>query len=638
MEREKNTEPGSFKIDSESREYLLGQTKRAFEVAKTLTHKQTPVFLYGGTIRNLLLGIETSIPDYDFIGDFDLDQIEHDFPGLIIGRWDSVSTIRLKVGAGIYDFTAAKNIEERLAQNDITTSNLCISESGELFDYFGALESLAKREIKMLDPKSKMQSNPNRILRAFRFATELGFTIEEATLVAAIKYAPLLKDSTDLDEDLWQIVTLDDDKRIEVLRLLHQYGIDRYLTFPDNVLEAINVHELEREIQRHPQVEEVARMFNTDIYLVGGAVRDFIWGKKITDLDFKVHLPISEMIRILEENGFERCEDYHISGHQYYVSAFAGVVGAVIDGVDVHLAGITTTDLPTLIKEGDINFSCCVYNANTRRIENPGTIKDILDKTLLFCDPERAKSDSIIILNALKQISRIPDIIIPQETKDVIETSIPLVVQFIKDNPDFRYKLEALCGNLNSEQVYEFFGVENQSIFDGMAKKKTKLEVSSPGFTSVALVELDEYDRAEIIELIRSGYGKHFDSSKVFTPNISSVVFERRNGKIVACCTVDGERPYSVAAREGVDWAGVLAELVRNNYSVWGTVDCNNPKIQALCSIAGMSIETNPEVIRKILATKTDKYMDVEIFEYNGMVVFRKRDKKDDYPQVLVRA
>jgi hypothetical protein len=92
-----------------------------------------------------------------------------------------------------------------------------------------------------------------------------------------------------------------------------------------------------------------------------------------------------------------------------------------------------------------------------------------------------------------------------------------------------------------------------------------------------------------------------------------------------------------VAARKGVDWVGVLAELVRNNYNVWGTVDCDNPKIQALCSIAGMSIETNPEVIRKILATKTDKYKDVEIYEYNGMTVFRKRDK-DDYPQVLVRA
>lgn len=278
-------------------------------------------------------------------------------------------------------------------------------------------------------------------MRVFRFAAELGFTIEEETLSAAIRYAPLLCETFDLDEDIWQIVTLDDDRRTEALRLLNVYGIDRYLTFPDNVLEAINIYALEREIQRHHQIEEVARMFNTDIYLVGGAVRDFIWGKKITDLDFKVHLPVSEMIRILEESGFERCEDYHTLEHQYYVSAFAGVVGAVIDGIDVHLAEITTTDLPTLIMEGDVNFSCCVYNANTRRIENPEIIKDIQDKTLLFCDPERAKSDPIIVLNALKQISRIPDIIIPLETRDVIETSIPLVVQFTKDNPDFRYKV-----------------------------------------------------------------------------------------------------------------------------------------------------------------------------------------------------
>lgn len=637
QDNERNIGKNEFSISEEQREYLVKNTKTAFEVAKMITKRQAPLFLYGGEIRNLLLKTDTSIPDYDFIGDIDPDQIQRDFPDLIVGRWDSVSTMRLKIGSNLYDFTWTKNIPERLAIGDITVSNLCMTEDGVILDYFGGLESLAKKEVKMIDPEAKITTDPVRILRAFRFAAELGFTIEESTLAAAIKHASLLKDSKNLGDDIWQIITLDQDVRTEVLGALHQYGIDRYLTFPDNVLETLNVFALEKDIQRCTQIDEVTRMFNTEVLLVGGAVRDFIWNKKINDLDFKVHLPVSEMIKILEENGYKRAADYHTSEHEYYVSVFSGVVGAVINGVDVHLSEVDTTDIPTLISKGDVNFSCCVFNANTGKIENPEIMREIRDKELRFCDPENAKSDPIIVINALKQISRIPGIVIPQETRDIIMASIPKVVQLIRTDPSFKYKIASFCGNLNSEQVYDFFPDNAQDIFEGVDKKKPKLSVDSH-YTSVKIDDLPQEDREEIVRLMKNGYGKHYDESKLFAGNVNSAVYERRDGKIRSCCLVDGERMYSVAARDGSDWMAIVADLVKNNYNVWCTVDCNNPRIQAFCSIAGLSIENNPETIRKILTTKSGKYKDVEIYELNGLVVFKKKDKPDDYPQVLLRS
>jgi len=627
-----------FSITPEQRERLVQNTKTAFEVAKTITKRQTPLTLYGGTIRNVLLETETSIHDYDFIGDIDPDQIQNDFPNLVIGRWDEVQTMRLKIGTTLFDFTWARDIQERLAVGDITISNLCMTEDGQVIDYFGGLESLAKKEIKMINPDDKIVANPVRILRAFRFAAELGFTIEEETLNSAINNAHLLSEATNLDDDVWQILSLEHDTRAKVLGLLRQYGIDRYVTYPDNVYETINTLSIEKDISRCPQIGEVARMFDTTTYLVGGAVRDMIWDKRMNDFDFKVHMPVEEIIRILEDNGFTRSPDYHTKEHQYYVSSFAGVVGAVIDGVDIHLSQVDTTDIPTLISEGDVNFSCCLYNIHTGRVENPEKIREIRDKEIRFANPERAKEDPTIVINALKQISRIPDIVIPQETRDIIEASIPQIVEFARANPSFGYMIASFCGNLNSEEVYELFGEDAQDIFEGVERKKGRLVVTSPQYTSVPLAELTEGDRIEVTRLLRAGYGKHFDESKVFFGNVNSVVIQRGKKGIQSCCLVDGERLYSAAAREGTDWIAIIADLANNNYNVWCTVDCNNPKIQALCSIAGLAIETNPQVIRKILETKTEKYRDISVYEFNGMTVFKKRNEPDDYPQVLLRS
>ncbi len=190
---------------------------------------------------------------------------------------------------------------------------------------------------------------------------------------------------------------------------------------------------------------------------------------------------------------------------------------------------------------------------------------------------------------------------------------------------------------MNSEEVYEFFGQDCQDIFEGIARKKNKLTTSSE-YTSIELSDLKDEHKIEVAKLLKGAYGKHFDESKVFNKNISSIVIRWGNKGIQSCCLVDGERIYSAAAREGSDWIALFADLAKNNYNVWCTVDCNNPKIQALCSIAGLIMETNPRVIRKILEAKSEKYKDMMIYEHNGMIVFKKSNSPDDYPQVMLRS
>lgn len=628
---------GISNISSEQSARLSQKTKNAFAVAQIVTGRSTPVFLFGGALRNLLLDQKTNRTDFDFIGNFQLDDIQARFPNLVAGRWDHVDTIRLNIGGKVYDFTSATDIQQRLSVGDITASNLCMSPNGEVYDFFGGMDSLAKKEIKILNPEQKITDDPTRILRVFRFATELGFTIEEATLEAAIKYAHLLQGVPDIDEDVGQILSLDPETRKRVLENLHHYGIDRYLSYRDDVLTDINLVTLEKEISHYPQVEQVAKLFDTDVFLVGGAVRDMIWNKKINDLDFKVRLPIEDIIRILESAGFTRAPDYRTTEGQYYVSSFAGVVGAVINGVDVHLSVINSNSVANMIEDGDINFSCCVYSARTKKIVNPESLTPIKDKELRFCNPQKALADPIIILNALKQISRLPDIKIPPETSDTIQAAMPGLIQFLKAHPEFQYKVSSLCGGLNSEEVYNYFGDQAKEVFQGLPSKKSRLETSS-AYTSITYGELTKTEKEEIEELLKQGYKDHFDPTKVFAGNISSIVYEKKGGKIISCSLVDGERVYSVAATCGADWMNIVADLAKNNYNIWCTADSSNPKIQAFCSLAGLTIETDPVVLRKILENKSEKYTDIEIFEQDGLLVFKKRNQPDDYPQVMLRS
>lgn len=639
QERPKLSQIHESCVTDQEKELLLSNTKTAFAIAKSIVGRDKEVLLYGGVVRNILLGKETSMPDYDFIGDFDPDEIESNYGDLVIGRWDEVTTMRLKIGSAIYDFTWAKDVQERLSIGDITISNLCMTEDGCVIDFFGGMESLKNQEIKMIDADEKIKVNPVRILRAIRFAVELDFSIEDETLNAMIKNAHLLKDASTIEEDLWQIMTLDFEQREKVLNLLDKYGFDRYLNYPDDIYGNVNILDVEKSIGRIPQVEKVAQMFVGETYLVGGAVKDIIWGKNFKDLDFKVNMPVGTIIEILDANGYRKVDTYKTNEGEYYVSLFAGVVGVMIDGIDIHVSSVNTADINELISEGDLNFSCCVYNAHSKRVENPVKIKEIQDKILLFANPDKAITDPLIIINALKQISRIPDIVVPETTKSIIMDAIPRIATFIKENPQFKYKLKSLGGNLNSEEVYCLFTEEYAYLLDGIDSKKDKLIVTDAKYQSLTIDELSQDQINQINGLIKTAFNKHYDETKFSMRNFNSVVIEVDDKtKIASCCLVDGERLYTAAARNSKNWSDLIAHIAKSNYNVWCTVDSGNPKIQALCSVAGLKIETNEKVIRKILDAKSDKYKGMNVKVIDGLTTFTKGNSTNDYPQILLRS
>lgn len=173
----------------------------------------------------------------------------------------------------------------------------------------------------MIEPDSKLIEDPTRILRAFRFAAELGFKIEEETLQAIKRQAPLLRTSPNLSDDYFQILTIQEiEVRDVILAMIANYGIDKYINVEPQMYRDYEVYALEQDLHTNRQVGKVREMFaDNRLYLVGGALRDMIWKKRyMNDLDFKIEMGTDDMVHILEKQGFTRAADYNTSEGQYY--------------------------------------------------------------------------------------------------------------------------------------------------------------------------------------------------------------------------------------------------------------------------------------------------------------------------------
>jgi len=391
-------------------------------------------------------------------------------------------------------------------------------------------------------------------------------------------------------------------------------------------------------LQEIKEIDQIRELFDTNVYLVGGAVRDIIWGKRINDLDFKVFLPIQKIIEIIEKIGFVKCKDYKTKEGEYYISSFPGVLGLNMGGRDVHLSEAYSPDIKELIKRGDINFNCCSYDIHTRKILNPEYIEEIKAKELKFANSRFAKEDPTIVINALAQISKLPDIIIPEETDCIIKESIPKINKFLKQNPNYKYLFDNICTSLNSEEALAYLGDYREDIVKNTYNKKPKLYVSSETFHSEEIEKLSNLQRKKIFEIVQKAYGKTFDPSKVFNGHSNSVVWQEKNEEIISCGIIDGERLYSAAAKDRLSWIRLVSEITKNNYNLWGTVDYRNTKIRALCSLAGLKLENNPQIIEKILKTKSHKYKELKISNCDGMTIFRKGDVPQEKPQILMRS
>ncbi|MFH1672352.1 MAG: hypothetical protein ABIF87_02845 [Pseudomonadota bacterium] len=149
---------------------------------------RTPLYLVGGTIRDLLL--ERPVSDLDIAVPKQAMAVAQNFARLVGGAfvpldWES-ETARVVLPNAVFDFSAMKGetIEDDLTKRDFTINSLAVEiEASDRFaekfiDPFSGIQDLhAKRLVPCSD--TIFLDDPLRILRAYRLVVTLGLTMVE---------------------------------------------------------------------------------------------------------------------------------------------------------------------------------------------------------------------------------------------------------------------------------------------------------------------------------------------------------------------------------------------------------------------------------------------------------------------------
>lgn len=252
-------------------------------VAQKFKEKGFSIYLVGGCVRNMLLG--KPVEDWDFATNATPSEILNLFPNGFYDNSFGTVGIPLEIEPGKnqilevttfrteYGYTDRRHpdkiswgtrIEEDLSRRDFTINAMAFSLNQgkvtreDLIDPFGGQKDLEKKIIRAVgNPQERFKEDALRLMRAIRFAAQLGFTIEKQTLDAILEDAPLLRTIAQerIRDEFMKILA--SNYPFEGIMLLKNTGLLQYI-LPE-LLEGINVS------QKRPGRHHVTDVFEHNV-------------------------------------------------------------------------------------------------------------------------------------------------------------------------------------------------------------------------------------------------------------------------------------------------------------------------------------------------------------------------------------
>ena len=182
----------------------------AIKAIKILNDNGYEAYAVGGCVRDAIMG--NSINDYDVTTSATPEQMILSFKGekifetgikhgtiTFVHKKENVEITTYRVDGEYEDnrhpktveFT--KKLENDLKRRDFTMNAIVYNEKEGYIDLFGGMEDIKNKKIRAIgNPKDRFTEDALRILRAIRFASKLGFEIEENTKKAMLECKHLL--------------------------------------------------------------------------------------------------------------------------------------------------------------------------------------------------------------------------------------------------------------------------------------------------------------------------------------------------------------------------------------------------------------------------------------------------------------
>ncbi|WP_369900345.1 CCA tRNA nucleotidyltransferase [Bacillus manliponensis] len=183
--------------------------KEAASIINTLKGNGFEAYFVGGSVRDYIIGRE--------IGDIDIatsalpEDVMRIFPRNVPVGLEHGTVIVLQ-GEIPYEVTTfrtesdyedfrrpssvqfVRSLQEDLQRRDFTMNAIAMTEMGEIIDLFGGKQAIEKKEIVTVGSAAdRFQEDALRMMRAIRFVSSLGFTLDEAAKTAIIEHAYLLE-------------------------------------------------------------------------------------------------------------------------------------------------------------------------------------------------------------------------------------------------------------------------------------------------------------------------------------------------------------------------------------------------------------------------------------------------------------
>ncbi|MCX7624582.1 MAG: CCA tRNA nucleotidyltransferase [Thermomicrobium sp.] len=211
-------------------------------LARAFTAAGHELYLVGGVVRDLLLGRPVTDLDYTTSAQPEETKRLGQAAGAdsIYTVGEAFGTIGLVFAGVVVEITTyrtewyptadrrpavrfGRSLLEDLARRDFTVNAMAVhAVTGELVDPYGGLRDLERRVIRAVgDPRERFREDPLRMLRAARFAAQLGFDVETETreamreLAAELQRVSVERIAMELDRLL---VAPEPDRGLEFLR------------------------------------------------------------------------------------------------------------------------------------------------------------------------------------------------------------------------------------------------------------------------------------------------------------------------------------------------------------------------------------------------------------------------------------
>ena len=176
-----------------------------------LTEAGFEAYAVGGCVRDILMG--TKVNDYDITTSATTDEIKSVFScDRIIETGIKHGTVTILVGSIPFEVTTyrletaysdnrhpdkvifTRKLSDDLSRRDFTVNSIAYNGQSGFVDLFGGKNDIESKIIRCVgNPRKRFEEDSLRILRGIRFASTLGFSIEDETKKAMLDCRKLIK-------------------------------------------------------------------------------------------------------------------------------------------------------------------------------------------------------------------------------------------------------------------------------------------------------------------------------------------------------------------------------------------------------------------------------------------------------------